>query len=451
MGPPVQPVPIDEQTGLPKYSLAQWHSVLQKAEAALQADPSDVEALEWVHTARNQVANVGQQEFRPTSVGEDISSVGRGFMGGIKGIPGGLAQIAKQLWAGDVSGAAGTVAGGFKSMGQGMISPFQLAIREAQGEEIPASERQAMLEQGGQALSGLALADVAAPIKPGLRMGPVTGIARGGLGGALKGVVRSLPGVGTLEAVAERPILKNRILRAQAEQAETGAAKSDLGLREELSRLREEVARPEVQGAREAGVDLANQIKRLRIAELERRLAEGEDLPPEGEPPEAPGVTPPPQGPMGGTPQGGTVAPKGTISDLVRPAGSAGTALELTGESPPAGAATPKPTLADMTGMSNLQYDPGEVVRANQTPVQQLMESLNIEQSPEVGDLTWQRPRGIKPSVPQIGRFGKGQAVEEPTALPEQGLAETLSPTAEMAQNNMANLLKKLGGARRGL
>lgn len=425
MTTPVQPT---NDLPLPNYTLPQWHSVLAKAEQAVQNNPNDIEAREWVHIARGKVAEVGQQEYRPTSALEDLSSVGKGAVEGIKGIPAGLLNIVSQLGHGDVGGAISSVGQGFESMGKGMVAPFQLAGRELSGEDVPASERQAALEQGGQSLAGLGAMDVAAPIKANMEMGPITGIARGGLGGALKSIARSLPGAGLVESIADRPGLKtqltrmqvenaalrNKILQGQLERGETAGARSDLALRTSLSRLREEVAPTGTEGP----------------------------PPPQGFEP-----TSPPSGPFGGQPQGGTVAPKGTISDIP---GTAGKGLQVTGEAPPMGAAAPKPTLADMTGMSNLQYEPGEITQA-QTPVQQLMESLNIEQSPEVGDLTWKRPRGIQPSFPDIGKFRKGQAPEEPTALPEQGLAEALNPESEMAQNAMTNLLKKLGSARRGL
>jgi len=139
-----------------------WQQVMLQARQALQADPRDAEARQALEDAVEALNTYEQEGVPPeTSIGQDISTVGKGFVGAAKQFPAGLADLLGQIGEGDIFGAVKSVGKGLANVGRGALAPLELALRELSGEAVQQPERQAALEAGGGSLLGLGL--LAAP------------------------------------------------------------------------------------------------------------------------------------------------------------------------------------------------------------------------------------------------------------------------------------------------
>jgi hypothetical protein len=142
-------------SGWQAHSPQEWQAYLNNALAAHRANPNDTEAMSAVSEANSALNEHDARIPQPTSIGQDLSSVGSGAVNAAKALPGAMGQLLHQVGQGDLMGAARAVGHGLKTTAQAALSPLELAMRELGGESVPNDQRQQMLRQGGSALTGL--------------------------------------------------------------------------------------------------------------------------------------------------------------------------------------------------------------------------------------------------------------------------------------------------------
>lgn len=140
------PFPAIPFTAMPKE---QWQSYLE-------------EKLQEHRQGMNPRALLGIQkavhalgEYEHPSAMRDISSVAGGISDAAQALPGGIATTLGQLGKGNINDAAKGIVGGLEATGKASMAPWELAMRELGGQDVPEDQRQAMLHQGGQAVTGL--------------------------------------------------------------------------------------------------------------------------------------------------------------------------------------------------------------------------------------------------------------------------------------------------------
>lgn len=353
MGSPIQPELIQE----PEYTPEQWRQYLLNARTALHQTPNDQEALQAIRDATEALnafeqpaitagERAGAFESDPLNanlraIGESLHGMGQAAVD----IPVGMFHLAKGLVTDPVEALQGVVQG----------------LKQLPGE----------IASGDPRRSARALGNVYS-----FRAAPQ--IARG--------VAKPFRAAG---ALMERPIVRNRLLNAAAERAETSAARGDLALRERLSRLREEVA---------------------------------------SKPPE-----PPIEG-GGGAPRPPTTPVSGTTSamDVLRNLPD-----EALGETPPLEMSAANPAAMDaLIAQIAERMVPSKASRGFPPEIGQL-EQASGSYAPTGGALSSSDIafKGARPLPPMRGLVAEAEQV-----LPEQGRAGYIAPEAELVE-----LLKRLG------
>lgn len=203
------------------YTKDQWQQIMTKATHA-----HDLPAVQDAAAALNEYDKQSVQATSMSSLGPEVSAVGKGLGEGITGIPKGLQQIAHQIGQGDVVGAGKTVWGGVQGLSKGIANAAEIGAdaldpsksgipdllrsigggqpgegllgkweQSATGDYMPESERLQKMETGASTLPGLGLARATAPAVKGA-VGKVVGTGLAPVGGLLGKIVQAIKATG---------------------------------------------------------------------------------------------------------------------------------------------------------------------------------------------------------------------------------------------------------------
>lgn len=186
-------MPPDPKKAHQVLSKQQWQQYLQAAMQAHHANPQDNEAMQAIAQA-NQALNAYEQEgveqSSMSAIPGEFGAVANGAIEALKNIPMGMGQMVHHARTGDITGVAKDIGGGLAATAKGGLAPWELALRELGGEQVPSNERTGMLHDAGGALTGLEAIALPGQMSRGMKAigggalggsGPEIGMTKGGL------------------------------------------------------------------------------------------------------------------------------------------------------------------------------------------------------------------------------------------------------------------------------